>query len=211
MGQSTETLIRPAASRYIAEPTPRRQVLVARPQFPLPPPFSPTEQVGRPAQPVPLAEVVIKLLDRATEAIGTDHAAAKDHIARATALLQADQARARQGEAQAPVRGGLTPWQIRQVTRHIDATMGSNIRTEDCATIARLSTSHFRRAFKASFGETFFAWLSRRRVERAQEMMVMTDQPLCRIARQCGFADQSHFTRVFRRLVGPSPGSWRRL
>jgi AraC-like DNA-binding protein len=97
------------------------------------------------------------------------------------------------------------------VTRHIDATMGSNIRTEDCATIARLSTSHFRRAFKASFGETFFAWLSRRRVERAQEMMVMTDQPLCRIARQCGFADQSHFTRVFRRLVGPSPGSWRRL
>jgi transcriptional regulator GlxA family with amidase domain len=48
-------------------------------------------------------------------------------------------------------------------------------------------------------------------VERAQKMMVMTDQPVCQIARRCGFADQSHFARVFRRLVGPSPADWRRL
>jgi AraC-like DNA-binding protein len=74
-----------------------------------------------------------------------------------------------------------------------------------------LSTSHFRRAFKVSFGVTFYKYINRRRVERAQEMMVMTDQPLCQIARQCGFADQPHFTRVFRRLVGSSPAIWRRL
>jgi AraC-like DNA-binding protein len=41
-------------------------------------------------------------------------------------------------------------------------------------------------------------------------MMVMTDRSLCEIAVRCGFADQSHFNRVFRRLVGPSPGDWRR-
>ena len=148
------------------------------------------------------------MLDRAAESIDTDRAQAKDCIMRASALLEAD--RERQGEAQAFSRGGLTPWQVRQVTRHVEASMGSNISTEDCAAIARLSTSHFRRSFKASFGETFYAWLSRRRVERAQEMMVMTDQPLAQIARQCGFADLSHFTRVFRRLTGPSPGFWRR-
>jgi transcriptional regulator GlxA family with amidase domain len=154
------------------------------------------------------------LLDRAVGSIDTNHAAAKDCIVRATALLEAEYTRSnreRPGEAQVFARGGLTPWQIRQVTRHVEASIGSNISAEECATIARLSTSHFRRAFKASFGETYYAWLSRRRVERAQEMMVMTDQPLCQIARQCGFADQSHFNRVFGRLVGPSPGSWRRL
>src|SRR5262249_37736113 len=108
-------------------------------------------------------------------------------------------------------RGGLTPWQGRQVTRHIDQAVATNISTEDCAAIARLSTSHFRRAFKASFDETFYAWLSRKPGGGAQAMVGMAGEPLWRIARQCGFADQSHFTRVFRRLVGPSPGSWRRL
>ena len=108
-------------------------------------------------------------------------------------------------------RGGLTPWQVRQVNRHIDEALASTIRTDDCASAARLSTSHFRRAFKVTFGLTFFRYVNQRRIERAQEMMVMTDQPLCQIAEQCGFADQSHFTRVFRRVVGPSPALWRRL
>ena len=166
-----------------------------------------------PERPIPLANLVIKLLDSAAEVMDSDRAAAKAHIFRATALLQADQDRPdRDGRGtDAFARGGLTPWQVRQVSRHVDAAMATNISTDQCAALARLSTSHFRRAFKASFGETFGAYLSRRRVEHAQEMMVMTDQPLCRIARQCGFADQSHFTRVFRRMVGRSPGSWRRL
>ena len=96
-------------------------------------------------------------------------------------------------------RGGLTPWQVRQVNRHIDEALASTIRTDDCASAARLSNSHFRRAFKVTFGLTFFRYVNQRRIERAQELMVMTDQPLCQIAEQCGFADQSHFTRVFRR------------
>jgi AraC family transcriptional regulator len=58
---------------------------------------------------------------------------------------------------------------------------------------------------------TFHRYIYQRRVERAQKMMVTTDQPVCQIARRCGFADQSHFARVFRRLVGPSPADWRRL
>jgi AraC-like DNA-binding protein len=218
MGQSTETLIRPSANRYMPESMPGEAILPVRqsPGFSLPPAFAGRDDVPDEAAdaPVPLVGVVIKLLDRAAAAVDSDRMAAKDCIARATALLQAEQNRGDRGCNGTNgrfARGGLTPWQVRQVTRHIDQAMATNISTEDCAAIARLSTSHFRRAFKASFDETFYAWLSRKRVERAQEMMVMTDEPLCRIARQCGFADQSHFTRVFRRLVGPSPGSWRRL
>ena len=50
----------------------------------------------------------------------------------------------------------------------------------------------------------------RRRVETAQWMLVNTDTPLALIAVECGFADQAHFTSVFTRLAGVSPGAFRR-
>jgi AraC-like DNA-binding protein len=149
--------------------------------------------------------VLIKLLDRAAETMDSDRAAAKDCITRASALLQAaanDRVRL--------ARGGLAPWQVRQVTRHIDGALESTIRTHDCAKITRLSTCYFSRAFKVSFGETFCQYIAGRRTERAQEMMMMTDEPLSQIAISCGFADQSHFSRVYRRQVGSSPAAWRR-
>jgi hypothetical protein len=49
-----------------------------------------------------------------------------------------------------------------------------------------------------------------RRVERAKLMMASTGQRLTDIASACGFADQSHLNRYFRRIVGVSPGLWRR-
>ena len=67
-----------------------------------------------------------------------------------------------------------------------------------------------RRAFKETFGMTFHTYVSRRRVERAKEMMVTTDQPLTAIASRCGFADQSHFGRVFRRERNLTPMAYRR-
>lgn len=223
MGQSTATLIRPDASRHLLEPVPGQHGLTSRPapRFLLQHPVSIGEVVPGPAdaiplsqsQPVPLVNVVIKLLDSAAAAVASDPAAAKDRIARASALLQADHERAERDRRDATrtfARGGLAPWQVRQVTKHIDEALASTISTRECATVARLSTGHFRRAFKISFGVTLHRYICRRRVERAQEMMVTTDQPLCQIARRCGFADQSHFTRVFRRLIGPSPATWRR-
>ena len=172
------------------------------------------DAISIPLRPIPLVGLVIELLDRAAEVVDSDRAEAKDCITRASSLLQRENSQAdreRAGATPALARGGLTPWQVRQVNRHIDEALASTIRTDDCAAAARLSNSHFRRAFKVTFGLTFFRYINQRRIERAQEMMVMTDQPLCQIAEQCGFADQSHFTRVFRRLVGPSPALWRRL
>jgi len=152
----------------------------------------------------PPASVVMTLLDRAAETIDNDRAAARDCITRASALLQAENERVKFA------RGGLAPWQMLQVTRHIDGALASTIRTRDCAKIVRLSTCYFSRAFKVSFGETFSRYVARRRTERAQELMMMTDDPLCQIALCCGFADQSHFSRVYHRQVGASPASWRR-
>ena len=108
------------------------------------------------------------------------------------------------------VRGGLSPWQIRKVTSHVDANLDRPIRNEELATLVRLNPSHFGRAFRNSLGEPPHEYVIRRRVERAQGLMLSTDASLSEIALDCGLADQSHLTRLFRRIVGESPRAWRR-
>jgi AraC-like DNA-binding protein len=53
-------------------------------------------------------------------------------------------------------------------------------------------------------------WLLTRRIEVAKEQLRSSQLSLSDVALACGFADQSHFTRVFTRMVGVSPGAWRR-
>ncbi len=107
-------------------------------------------------------------------------------------------------------RGGLAPWQVRRVTEHIEEHLSSTIRLQDLASIARLSHSHFCRAFKESMGHPAHAYVMRRRVHRAQGLMLTSAESLSQIAALCGMADQAHFCKLFRRLVGESPNAWRR-
>jgi transcriptional regulator GlxA family with amidase domain len=108
------------------------------------------------------------------------------------------------------IRGGLAPWQLRRVTAHIESHLGGPITTKDLATIAKVSTYHFTRAFRESVSETPHEYVMRRRVERAQGLMLTTNIALGGIAIDCGFADQAHFNKLFRRFAGESPGAWRR-
>jgi AraC family transcriptional regulator len=107
-------------------------------------------------------------------------------------------------------RGGLAPWQIRRVSAYIEAHLGSTIGTADLAGMVKRSVFHFCRAFRASFGEPPHTYVMRRRVERAQGMMLQTKSSLAQIAIECGLADQAHLNKSFRRFVGESPGAWRR-
>ena len=108
------------------------------------------------------------------------------------------------------IRGGLASWQVQRVMTHIEANLDAKIRNKDLAAITKLSSSHFSRAFRESFHESPHGYVMRRRVERAQGLMLTTDASLVRIATDCGLADQAHFVKVFRRFVGESPGAWRR-
>jgi AraC-like DNA-binding protein len=155
-----------------------------------------------------LAATVIKLLEDADVVIDRDRDAARACIARASALLRYDVR-----PAQAPaalVQGGLAPWQIARVKAQIEANLDTTLRMRDLAAIARLSTGHFCRSFTRSFGTAPFAYVAGRRLARAQELMLTTDDPLSQIALACGLCDQSHLTRLFRRHVGTSPNAWRR-
>jgi len=105
---------------------------------------------------------------------------------------------------------GLAPWQIRKVREHVEQALSGVVRVSGLAEIARLSTSHFTRAFKASFGTAPGTYVSSRRIERAKALMLETRGSLCQISLDCGFTDQAHLSRVFRRFAGETPSRWRR-
>ena len=152
--------------------------------------------------------IVTELCTAIRSALDDERGAAEESLRRAAEFLQ--EVGETDAAAKRPARGGLCPWQIRKVTSHIEAHLDRPIRNEDLATIVRLNPSHFGRAFRDSFGEPPHEYVIRRRVERAQGLMLSTDASLSEIALDCGLADQSHLTRLFRRIVGESPRVWRR-
>ena len=106
--------------------------------------------------------------------------------------------------------GGLTPRQLRRVTEHLHDHLADAVSPVDLARLLDMSRSHFCRAFKTSTGLPPHAWLMSLRIRRAREMMMTTGRTLVDIALDTGFADQPHFTRVFTRFAGMTPGEWRR-
>ena len=107
-------------------------------------------------------------------------------------------------------RGGLAPWQERRVKELMSDTLQEEVPLSRLANECGLSVRHFARAFRRSTGTSPHRWLLQRRVERAGEMLGNRAISLAGIALACGFADQSHFSRVFGAMVGASPGAWRR-
>lgn len=109
-----------------------------------------------------------------------------------------------------PPRGSLAPWQTRRACEMIEATVGGRVSLAEIASEFGYSASHFARAFKVSTGLPPHQWLLHQRVNTAKRMMSVRGLSLTEIAVAAGFANQSHFTRVFSALVGVSPAAWRR-
>jgi len=108
------------------------------------------------------------------------------------------------------VKGGLASWQVRLVTRYIDDHLSERLAIHDLARSVALSTSHFGRAFRQTFGRTPMKHVRAVRLDRAKRLMRQTDLSLSEIALECGFSDQAHFTRRFRAATAAAPRSWRR-
>ena len=108
-------------------------------------------------------------------------------------------------------RGGLAPWQLQRARDFINANLAGDPSISRVANECGLSSSYFVRAFKQATGVPPYRWLTKQRVERAKELLQDPGRELADIAQLCGFVDQSHFTRVFSRSEGYSPGRWRRL
>jgi AraC family transcriptional regulator len=108
-------------------------------------------------------------------------------------------------------RGGLTARQLRIAKQAIHANLDGSTSLNSIARECGLSPSHFARAFAISVGQPPHQWLLEQRVDLARQLLGKSTLPLAEIAIQCGFADQSHFTRIFSARAGLSPGRWRRV
>ena len=107
--------------------------------------------------------------------------------------------------------GGLASWQLQRARDFINANLAGDPSISEVANVCGLSTNYFVRAFKQATGVPPYRWLTKQRIERAKELLRDPGRGLADIAQLCGFVDQSHFTRVFSKSEGYSPGRWRRL
>jgi AraC family transcriptional regulator len=106
-----------------------------------------------------------------------------------------------------PRPGGVLPrHKLRAVVEYIQEHLDAELTLDALATVAQLSPYHFARLFKNSTGLPPHRYIIARRVERAKELLRGGDRlPLAEVATEVGFADQGHFTRHFKRLVGVTP------
>lgn len=105
------------------------------------------------------------------------------------------------------VRGGLSGVAKRRVLELIDAALDARLTIEMLAREAGLSPAHFARAFKETLGRAPHQYLLALRLERARRLLETTQASLSDIAQRAGFADQAHFTRLFKRAFGITPGA----
>jgi len=103
----------------------------------------------------------------------------------------------------------LTQWQIERVETAIATGVSTNLSLSQLAGNCRLSICHFARAFKATYGVTVHQHVVAKRIQHAQNLLVRSSSSLAQIALDCGFADQSSFSRRFLAVAGESPASWR--
>jgi len=161
-----------------------------------------------PAGSAQLVARLAQMLETARDNADTHYEVTKRIVAEASLLLESHLARSPQPLPSQ--HGMLARWQINRVRTFIDEHLTECIRVSDLSTLVRSSPSYFSAAFKRTFGASPHAYLMKRRISMAVEQMLDGDAPLSEIAMNCGFADQAHFSRQFRRMMGSTPSNWRR-
>ncbi len=115
------------------------------------------------------------------------------------------------GELIAACGHGLAPApqlddrRLARAVDYVETHIAAPLTVGELAGAACMSPSAFSRAFRTVTGETPWAFVRRRRLERAAERMVRTDDTLMQVAADCGFADASHLVRCWKRAYGTTP------
>ena len=152
------------------------------------------------------------LLKQAMISLQTDRDVAWRCLTDAATLLSAEvEPKSESQESSYTFRpGGLARWQARRTMTYIEDNLGAKLNVGQLAGLVTLSKSHFSRSFSRAIGLPPMVYVAGRRIEQAKRLMTSTSDPLSHIALACGFSDQPHFNKLFRRRMGMSPGIWRR-
>lgn len=99
---------------------------------------------------------------------------------------------------------------LRRARDHADRHYTETLDLETLAGVAGLSKFHFQRLFTATYGLSPAAYLSERRVERAQDLLRATNLTVTEVCHAVGFASLGSFSSRFREVVGESPSEFQR-
>ncbi|MDW3205217.1 MAG: AraC family transcriptional regulator [Alphaproteobacteria bacterium] len=113
-------------------------------------------------------------------------------------------------ESIATGQGKTEPRQLRRAITFMEAQSHKPLTVADIAQAAALSESRLYDLFRTWIGTGPQAHLTTIRIRRARAALSGTDLPIARIAQDCGFSDQTAFTRAFRRLTGTTPAAYRK-
>ena len=109
----------------------------------------------------------------------------------------------------APSDENIALERLQDVVIHVRDHLAETIRVADLSAVAECSEAQLERRMRKVFGLTATQYVLRVRVETAARLLVETSEPLVTIATQCGFYDQSDFTRRFARLTNSTPAQFR--
>jgi AraC family transcriptional regulator len=109
-----------------------------------------------------------------------------------------------------PMRGGLAAWQQRRIAEFIEDHLADDFPLDTLASVAQLSTYHFARAFKRSFGIPPHRYHTNRRIERARALLGNPKMSVAEVALALGFSGASAFAATFRRATRQTPTDYRR-
>jgi AraC-like DNA-binding protein len=98
---------------------------------------------------------------------------------------------------------------LARVREYVDRHYAKPLTVPHLAGLARLSTFHFIRAFRAETGVTPHQYLRARRIARACELLVTTPMPVTEICDAVGFQSLGSFSALFRRVTGETPAAYR--
>ena len=99
---------------------------------------------------------------------------------------------------------------LRRARDHADRHFADPLDLETLAAVASISKWHFHRLFQATYGVSPAAYLSRRRVERAQDLLRRTNLTVTEVCHAVGFSSLGSFSSRFSELVGESPSAFQR-
>jgi len=107
-------------------------------------------------------------------------------------------------------RARIEPVRLRMITDFVHANCTEQLSMQQIAASGGVHPVTVARAFRTHFQQTASEYIHRLRVLRACELLLNSQHTLSAISAECGFSDQSYFTKVFKSVVGSTPAAFRK-
>jgi AraC family transcriptional regulator len=105
--------------------------------------------------------------------------------------------------------GGLESGKLQIVINYINDYISRDLHLAELAKLVQMSPSYLSNLFKRSTGFTLHQYVTKCRIEKAKQLLKKPDLSIAYISQEIGFHDQSHFSKIFRKIVGVTPKKYR--